>query len=68
MNLTDWAGLAATTFVAALLYAVSGLGFAVLVTPLYFLFVDPPRAIQLVIIVSTALSLTVVTGLRHAIA
>jgi uncharacterized membrane protein YfcA len=31
------------------------------------LFVDP-RAIQLVIIVSTALSLTVVTGLRHAIA
>jgi uncharacterized protein len=68
MNLTDWAGLAATTFVAALLYAVSGFGFAVLATPLYLLFVDPPRAIQLVIIVSTALSLTVVTGLRHAIA
>jgi uncharacterized protein len=67
-NLTDWAGLAATTFVAALLYAVSGFGFAVLATPLYLFFVDPPRAIQLVIIISTALSLTVVSGLRHAIA
>ena len=61
-----WAG--ATTFAAALLYAVSGFGFAVLAAPLYLLFVDPPRAIQLVIIISTALSLTVISGLRHAIA
>jgi uncharacterized protein len=51
-----------------LLYAVSGFGFAVLAAPLYLLFLDPPRAIQLVIIISTALSLTVVSGLRHAIA
>lgn len=60
--------LAATTFGAALLYAVSGFGFAVLAAPLYLLFVDPPRAVQLVIIISTALSFTVVSGLRHAIA
>jgi uncharacterized membrane protein YfcA len=67
-SLADWVGLAATTFAAALLYAVSGFGFAVLAAPLYLLFVDPPQAIQLVIIVSTALSLSVVSGLRHAVA
>jgi uncharacterized membrane protein YfcA len=64
----DWIGLAATTFVAALLYTVSGFGFAVLAAPLYLLFVDPPQAIQLVIIISTALSLTVGSRLRRAIA
>jgi hypothetical protein len=68
IGLADWVGLAATTFAAALLYAVSGFGFAVLAAPLYLLFVNPPRAIQLVIIISTALSLTVISGLRHAIA
>lgn len=68
VDISDWAGLAATTFVAALLYAVSGFGFAVLAAPLFLLFADPARAIQLVIIVSTALSLVVVPGLRHAIA
>jgi uncharacterized protein len=68
ISLANWVGLAATTFGAALLYAVSGFGFAVLAAPLYLLFVDPPRAIQLVIIISTALSLTVVSGLRHAVA
>jgi uncharacterized membrane protein YfcA len=44
--------LAATTFVAALLYAISGFGFAVLAAPLFLLFLDPPRAIQLVIAIS----------------
>jgi len=68
ISLTNWVCLAATTFAAALLYAVSGFGFAVLAAPLYLLFVDPPRAIQLVIIISTALSFTVVSGLRRAIA
>jgi hypothetical protein len=43
--------LAATTFVAALLYAISGFGFAVLAAPLFLLFLDPPRAIQLVIVI-----------------
>ena len=68
MDLLDWAGLAATTSAAALLQAAGGFGFAVLATPLFLLFVDPPRAIQLVIIISTALSLVTLPGLWRAIA
>jgi uncharacterized membrane protein YfcA len=68
VDLFYWAGLAATTFVAALLYTVSGFGFAVLAAPLFLLFVEPARAIQLVIIISTALSIIVVPGLRRAVA
>ena len=68
MDLLDWAGLAATTAGAALLYTLTGFGFAVLAAPLFLLFVDPPRAIQLVIIISTALSLVALPGLWRAIA
>jgi uncharacterized protein len=60
--------LAATTFASALLYAISGFGFAVLAAPLFLLFLDPARAIQLVIIISTALSIIVLRGLLPAIA
>jgi uncharacterized membrane protein YfcA len=60
--------LAATTFGSALLYAISGFGFAVLAAPLFLLFLDPPRAIQLVIIISTVLSIVVLPGLLSAIA
>ena len=60
--------LAATTFVAALLYAISGFGFAVLAAPLFLLFLDPARAIQLVIIISTVLSIVMLRGLLPAIA
>jgi uncharacterized protein len=60
--------LAATTFGSALLYAISGFGFAVLAAPLYLLFLDPARAIQLVIIISTALSIVVLRGMFAAIA
>jgi uncharacterized membrane protein YfcA len=60
--------LAATTFGSALLYAISGFGFAVLAAPLFLLFLDPPRAIQLVIIISTVLSIVVLRGLLSAIA
>jgi uncharacterized membrane protein YfcA len=67
VDLLDWAGLAATTSAAALLQAASGFGFAVLATPLFLLFVDPPRAIQLVIIITTTLSLVVLPGLWRAI-
>jgi uncharacterized membrane protein YfcA len=56
VKLLDWAGLAATTAGTALPYTLTGFGFAVLAAPLFLLFVDPPRAIQLVIIISTALS------------
>jgi uncharacterized membrane protein YfcA len=57
-----------TTFVAALLYAVSGFGFAVLAAPLFLLLVNPAQAIQLVIILSTTLSLTVLPGMRRSVA
>jgi len=60
--------LAVTTFGSALLYAISGFGFAVLAAPLFLLFLDPAQAIQLVIIVSTALSIVVLRGLLPAIA
>jgi uncharacterized membrane protein YfcA len=62
------AGLAVTAFVAALLYAVSGFGFAVHATPLFLLFAEPARAIQLVIILLTALAIVVVPGLWRAVA
>ena len=68
MDLWYWAGLAGTTFFAAVLYTVSGFGFALLAAPLYLMFVDPIRAIQLIIIISTALSVVVVPGLRQSIA
>jgi len=68
MSLLGWAGLAGTTFAAALLQAVSGFGFAVLAVPLYLLLVDPAQAVQLAIILSTVLSFAVVPGLRRTIA
>lgn len=68
MDFSEWLGLAATTFAAALLYAVSGFGFAVLAAPLYLLFTAPAQAIQLVIIISTALAIIVVPGLRRSVA
>src|SRR5258708_36616992 len=60
--------LAATTFGAALLYAVTGFGFAVVAAPLFLLLTDPAPAIQLVIIISTVLSLVRLRGLLPAIA
>jgi uncharacterized protein len=67
VDLLDWAWLAATTAGAALLYTLTGFGFAVLAAPLFLLFVDPQRAIQLVIIISTALSVVALPGLWRAI-
>jgi len=63
-----WAGLAVTTLVAAILQAASGFGFAVLAAPLFLLFVAPAEAIQLIIIIATALSLAVLPGMARAIA
>jgi uncharacterized protein len=64
----DWAWLVATTTGAALLYTLTGFGFAVLATPVFLLFIDPPRAVQLVILMSTALSITALPRLWQAIA
>jgi len=60
--------LAATTLGSALLYAISGFGFAVLAAPLFLLFLDPAPAIQLIIIISTVLSIIMLRGLLPAIA
>jgi uncharacterized membrane protein YfcA len=60
--------LAATTSGSALLYAISGFGFAVLALPPFLLFLDPARAIELVIVISTVLSIVVLRGLLPAIA
>ncbi len=62
-----WASLAGATFAAALLQAASGFGFAILALPLYLIFLDPAHAVQLVIILTTALSVVVLPGLRQAI-
>jgi uncharacterized protein len=68
LSLLAWAGLAATAAGAALLYTLTGFGFAVLSAPAFLLFVDPTEAIQLVIIISTGLSFTALRGLWRAIA
>ena len=47
---------------------MTGFGFAVLAAPLFLPFLDTQRAIQLVIIISTALSLVALLGLWRAIA
>ena len=68
MDLLDWAGLAAVTAGAALVYTLTGFGFAVLAAPLFLMLVDPAQAIQLVIVISTALSLVALPGLWRVIA
>jgi uncharacterized membrane protein YfcA len=60
--------LGATTFGSSLLYAISGFGFAVLAAPLFLLLLNPARAIQLVIIISTVLSIVVLRGMLPAVA
>src|SRR4029077_19046864 len=62
VSLADWAGMAATSFVAAVLQAANGFGFAVLAVPLFPLFTDPGPAVQLVMIVTLALSAVVLPG------
>lgn len=68
MSLSVWAGLAVTTFAAALLQAAGGFGFAVVATPLYLAFVAPKTAIQLVVIIATALTAAVLPRLHRAVA
>jgi uncharacterized membrane protein YfcA len=62
-----WAGLAAICFAAALLQATNGFGFAVLAVPFFLLLVPADQAIQLVIILSLAVSLVMFPRLRDAI-
>lgn len=68
MTLVDWAGLAVATFAAALLQAAGGFGFAVVAAPLFLIVVEPQRAVQLVVILSTILCAAVLRGLWAAVA
>jgi uncharacterized membrane protein YfcA len=61
-----WAPLAATTFAAGLLQAASGFGFAALAAPLFLFFLDPASAIQLVLVLTAALSIFVLPGVWRA--
>src|SRR5580693_13843 len=67
MSLLTWAGLAATCFAAALLQATNGFGFAVLAVPFFLFLVPADQAIQLVIMLSLAISLVMIPPLRDAI-
>lgn len=67
MSVADWAGMAATSFLAALLQATSGFGFAVLSVPFFLLLAPPDLAIKTCIILSVAVSALAARGLRRAI-
>jgi hypothetical protein len=67
VNLLDWAGLAATTAGAALLYTLTGFGFALL-RRRSFCCSSTRRGRRLIIIISTALSFVALPGLWRAIA
>ena len=67
MTLLTWGGLAMTSFAAALLLATNGFGFAVIAVPFFLLLLPADRAIQLVIILSLAVSLMMIPRLRDAI-
>lgn len=67
MSLTAWAGMAATCFVAALLQATSGFGFAVLAVPFFLILAPPDEAIRIILVLSLAMSAIVVPGVRKSI-
>jgi uncharacterized membrane protein YfcA len=67
MTLIPWLGMAATSFLAAILLTTNGFGFAVLAAPLFLLFAPPGEAIQVTIILSLAISLTVLPSLRRGV-
>jgi uncharacterized membrane protein YfcA len=63
----EWVGLAVTSFAASVLLAANGFGFAMLAAPFFLLFVDPSFAIQLVVVLTLAMALTVLPGIWHDI-
>jgi uncharacterized membrane protein YfcA len=67
MTLAPWLGMAATSFVAAMLLTTNGFGFAVLAAPFYLLFAPPAQAIQVTIILALAISLCVLPSLHRRI-
>ncbi|MBV9553485.1 MAG: sulfite exporter TauE/SafE family protein [Alphaproteobacteria bacterium] len=67
MALAGWASLASVCFVAALLQATSGFGFAVLAVPFFLLLAPPNEVIRLIVVISLATSLFVMPGLYRSV-
>lgn len=67
MTAAPWAGLAATCFIAALLQATNGFGFAVLAVPFFLLMAPPGEAIRLIVVISLATSVFVMPGLYRSV-
>src|SRR5215472_7478980 len=63
MTIAAWFGLAAAGFVASVLQATNGFGFAVLAVPFFLLLAPPGEAIPIIIIISFAVSLFVMPRL-----
>lgn len=59
----SWAGLAVTCFVAALLQATNGFGFAVLAVPFFLLLAPPGETVPIIIVISFAVSVFVMPRL-----
>jgi uncharacterized membrane protein YfcA len=67
MTVAAWLGLAASCFIAALLQATNGFGFAVLAVPFFLLLAPPGQAIAAITIISLATSLFVMPELYRSI-
>lgn len=67
MAVGDWAGMAAVSFFAAMLLATNGFGFAVLAVPFFLMFAPAGQAIQIIIILTVAVTLVVALRLRQAL-
>jgi uncharacterized protein len=59
--------MAATCFVAALLQATNGFGFAVLAVPFFLILAPPDEAIRIILVLSLAMSAVVVPGVWKSI-
>jgi uncharacterized membrane protein YfcA len=67
MFAANWIGMAATCFVAALLQATNGFGFAVLAVPFFLILAPPDEAIPIIIIISFAVSVFVMPRLYRSV-
>ena len=67
MPLSAWIGMAATCFIAAMLQATNGFGFAVLAVPFFLLLAPPDEAIRIILVLSLAMSAIVVPGVRRSV-
>jgi|SRR5215472_1197262 len=63
MTIAAWFGLAAAGFVASVLQATNGFGFAVLAVPFFLIWAPPGEAIPIIVIISFAVSLFVMPRL-----